>query len=146
MSELTNKKAPKIKGINFSKNEFTVIYFYPKDSTPGCTIEAKEFTDLVTEFKKLKTEIYGISKDSEKSHCNFIKKENLKIKLIPDTENEIQDKYNVRQKKKFMGHEFIGTVRSTFLIDKKGKVIKTWNNVKPKEHAKNVLEFIKNGK
>ena len=137
------KKAPKIKEIDFSKSDLTIIYFYPKDNTPGCTIEAKEFTELLPEFKKLNTVIYGISKDSEKSHCNFIEKHNLKISLIPDENHKIQEKYKVWQLKKFIGREFMGTVRTTFLIGKDEKVIKIWKNVKVKGHAQEVLNYIK---
>ena len=143
-SELKNKKAPKIEGIDFISNEFTVVYFYSKDNTPGCTIEAKEFTDLLPEFKKLKTQIYGISKDSEESHCKFIEKQDLKIKLITDEEKKIQEKYFVWQLKKFMGKEFMGTVRTTFLVNKKGEVVEVWENVRAKNHAGKVLDFIKN--
>ena len=142
-NELLNKKAPKINGIDFSDSEHTIVYFYPKDNTSGCTIEAKEFTELLPKFKKLKTHIYGISKDTEKSHCNFIEKHNLKINLLSDEDHSIQEKYGVWQMKKFMGREFMGTVRTTFLIDRNGKVTFVWENVKAFGHAKEVLEKIK---
>ena len=143
-SELNGKKAPAIKGIDFSKNEFTVVYFYPRDNTPGCTIEAKEFTELLSKFKKVKTHIYGISKDSEESHKNFCTKQSLKIDLISDIDHKIQEKYGAWQLKKFMGREFMGTVRTTFLIDKKGKIVNVWENVKAKGHANKVLEYVSN--
>ena len=142
-NELINKSAPKIKEVDFSKSNYTIIYFYPRDNTPGCTIEAKEFTDILPELKKLKTQIYGISKDSYESHCKFIEKQKLKINLIPDEEHKIQEKYGVWQMKKFMGKEFMGTVRTTFLINKKGKIIQVWENVKAKNHAQTVMDYIK---
>ena len=145
-SELLKKAAPKIKEIDFSKSEYTVVYFYPRDNTPGCTIEAKEFTELLPKFKKLKTEIYGISKDSKESHENFCIKQSLKINLISDVDHKIQEKYGAWQLKKFMGREFMGTVRTTFLVDKKGKVINVWENVKAKGHANKVLEYITENK
>jgi len=141
---MTGKPAKKIKGIDFSEKDYTIVYFYPRDNTPGCTIEAKEFTELLPKFKNLKTEIYGISKDSEKSHCNFIKKHDLKIKLLTDENHKIQEKYGVWQLKKFMGREFMGTVRTTFLINKSGKVVKIWEKVKAKGHAEEVLNYVKN--
>lgn len=143
-TKLLNKKAPKIKEINFLENNYTIVYFYPRDNTPGCTLEANDFTSLLPQFKKLKTQIYGISKDSEKSHCNFIKKHNLKIDLIPDEKHKIQEKYKVWQLKKFMGREFMGTVRTTFIINNQGKIIKIWEKVKARAHAKEVLEYINN--
>ena len=106
-------------------------------------IEAKEFTDLLPEFKKMKVEIFGVSKDSEKSHCNFVEKHNLKINLISDEDKKIQEDYGVWQLKKFMGREFMGTLRTTFVVDKNGKVIRVWENVKAKGHAKDVLDFVK---
>ena len=141
-SELLKKSAPKIKGVDFSQNNYTIIYFYPRDNTPGCTIEAKEFTELLPKFKKLKTIIYGISKDSEKSHEKFTEKQALKINLIPDEEHKIIEKYGAWQLKKFMGREFMGTARTTFLVNKKGKVIQAWENVKAKGHAEEVLKEI----
>jgi peroxiredoxin Q/BCP len=136
-------KDGKIHSLNDVESEFIVLYFYPKDNTPGCTIEAKEFTELLPKFKKLKTIIYGISKDSEKSHEKFTEKQSLKINLIPDEEHKIIEKYGAWQLKKFMGREFMGTLRTTFLVDKKGKVIKVWENVKARKHAQAVLDFIK---
>jgi len=127
---MINKVAPKIKGIDFKKNKYTIVYFYPKDNTPGCTLEANDFTKFLKEFEKLKTIIYGISKDSEKSHLKFKDKHNLKIKLISDENHKIQEKFKVWKLKKFMGREYMGTIRSTFLIDNKGKIIQTWEKLK----------------
>lgn len=142
MNEFVDKKAPKIEGLDFSSNDFTIIYFYPKDNTPGCTLEAKDFTNLLPEFKKLKTIIYGISKDSDKSHTSFIDKHKLKVNLLSDINHKIQEKYGVWRMKKFMGREFMGTVRTTFLVDKKGKIMNIWDNVKARGHVKSVLKYI----
>ena len=123
--------------------KFVVLYFYPKDDTPGCTIETNDFNKLLSKFKKLDCEIYGISKDSIKSHDKFRDKYKIKFDLLADEELKVLKKYKVWGKKKFMGREFMGTNRTTFLIDKKGKIIKIWKNVKVKDHAKEVLETLK---
>ena len=127
-----------------SIGKFVVLYFYPKDDTPGCTIETNDFNKLLSKFKKLECEVYGISKDSLKSHDKFRHKYKIKFNLLADEELKVLKKYKVWGKKKFMGREFMGIIRTTFLIDKKGKIIKIWNNVKVKDHAKEVLETLKN--
>ena len=124
--------------------KFVVLYFYPKDDTPGCTIETNDFNKLLSKFKKLDCEIYGISKDSIKSHDKFRDKYKIKFDLLADEELKVLKKYKVWGLKKFMGREFMGINRTTFLIDKKGKIIKIWENVKVKDHAKEVLETLKN--
>ena len=145
-------KAPIFKSISTSKNNFDlknfsgkyiVLYFYPKDDTPGCTIETNDFNKLLPQFKKINCEIFGISKDSLNSHKKFKKKYGIKFDLLSDENKEIIKKYKVWGKKQFMGREFMGLIRSTFLIDKKGKIIKIWKNVKVKDHAKEVLETLK---
>ncbi len=123
--------------------KYVVLYFYPKDDTPGCTIETNDFNKLLSKFKKLDCEIYGISKDNIKSHHKFRDKYKIKFDLLADEELKVLKKYKVWGKKKFMGREFMGTNRTTFLIDKKGKIIKIWENVKVKDHAKEVLETLK---
>ena len=137
----TNKK-------NFTLNDtlgkYIVLYFYPKDDTPGCTIETNDFNKLYSKFKKLDCEVYGISKDSIKSHDKFREKYKIKFDLLSDEDIKVLKKYKVWGKKKFMGREFMGTIRSTYLIDKKGKIIKVWGNVKVKDHAKEVLETLNN--
>ena len=125
-----------------SIGKYVVIYFYPKDDTPGCTIETKDFNKLLIKFKKLDCEIYGISKDSLKSHNKFKNKHKIKFDLLTDEELKVLKKYKVWGKKKFMGREFMGTIRSTFLIDKKGKILKKWNDIRVKDHAKEVLETL----
>ena len=127
-----------------SLGKFIVLYFYPKDDTPGCTIETNDFNKLLSKFKKLECEVYGISKDNLKSHDKFRDKYKIKFDLLADEELTVLKKYKVWGKKKFMGREFMGIIRTTFLIDKKGKIINIWENVKVKDHAKDVLETIKN--
>ena len=123
--------------------KYVVLYFYPKDDTPGCTIETNEFNKLLSKFKKLECEVYGISKDSLKSHDKFRDKYKIKFDLLADEELEVLKKYKVWKKKKFMGREFMGVVRTTYLLDKKGQILKVWNNVKAKDHAIEVLENLK---
>jgi peroxiredoxin Q/BCP len=125
------------------KGKNIVLYFYPKDNTPGCSLEAMMFTKYKPEFEKYKTTIIGVSKDSCDSHRKFIEKKNLNLTLISDTDKEIQKKYDVWRLKKFMGREFLGTVRSTFLIDSNGKIKKIWDNVKVKNHVEQVLDEVK---
>ncbi len=147
-----NSQAPNFKLLSTSKEtyslknslgKYVVIYFYPKDDTPGCTIETNDFNKLLSKFEKLECEIYGISKDNIKSHDKFRDKYKIKFNLLADEEIKVLKKYKVWGKKKFMGREFMGTNRSTFLIDKKGKIIKIWQNVKVKDHAKEVLNTLK---
>ena len=147
-----NSQAPNFKLLSTSKENYSlknslgkyvVIYFYPKDDTPGCTIETNDFNKLLSKFEKLECEIYGISKDNIKSHDKFRDKYKIKFNLLADEEIKILKKYKVWGKKKFMGREFMGINRTTFLIDKKGKIIKIWENVKVKDHAKEVLETLK---
>ena len=136
----TNKKNYSLKD---SIGKYVVIYFYPKDDTPGCTIETNDFNKLLSKFKKLECEVFGISKDNLKSHDKFRDKYKIKFDLLADEKINVLKKYKVWAKKKFMGREFMGIVRTTFLIDKKGKILKIWENVKAKDHAKEVLETLK---
>ena len=147
-----NNKAPIFKLPSTSKNiyslkdsfgKYIVIYFYPKDDTPGCTLETNDFNKLLPNFKKLNCEILGISKDNIKSHDKFREKYKIKFNLLADEDLEVLKKYKVWGKKKFMGREFMGIIRTTFLLDKKGKIIKIWENVKVKDHAKEVLATLK---
>ena len=127
-----------------SIGKYVVLYFYPKDDTPGCTIETNDFNKLLSKFQKLDCEVYGVSKDNLKSHDKFRDKYKIKFDLLADEEIKVLKKYKVWGKKKFMGREFMGIIRSTYLIDKKGKIIKVWANVKVKDHAKEVLETLQN--
>ena len=124
------------------KSKFIIIYFYPKDNTPGCTVETKDFNSLLSQFKKLDCEVIGISKDSMESHEKFRDKFKIKFDLVADVKKEAIKAYKVWGKKKFMGREFMGLIRSTFLL-KDDKIIKEWRSVKVKDHAKEVLEFLK---
>ncbi len=126
-----------------SFGKYVVIYFYPKDDTLGCTIETNDFNKSLSKFKTLDCEVYGISKDSIKSHDKFREKHKIKFDLLADEELKVLKKYKVWGKKKFMGREFMGILRTTFLIDKKGKIIEIWDNVKVKDHAKEVLDTLK---
>ena len=137
----TNKKEYSLKD---SIGNYVIIYFYPKDDTPGCTIETNDFNKLLPKFKKLNCEILGISKDNLKSHNKIKDKYKIKFNLLSDEELKVLKKYKVWGKKKFMGREFMGIIRSTYLIDKKGKILKVWDNVKVKDHAKEVLKTLQN--
>jgi thioredoxin-dependent peroxiredoxin len=121
-----------------------ILYFYPKDNTPGCSMEAMMFTKYKPEFEKLNTTIIGVSKDSCDSHRKFIENKNLNLTLISDENKEIQEKYGVWKPKKFMGKEFLGTIRTTFLINSEGKIKRIWNNVKVNGHVEEVLKEVKN--
>ena len=135
----------KLVELNKIKSKYTVLYFYPKDDTPGCTLETKDFNSFYNKFIKLNCEIYGISKDTIESHLKFKKKYKVKFELLSD-ENKIAIKdFKVWGKKKFMGKEFMGLIRSTFLL-KKNNIIKEWRNVRVKGHAEEIFNFIKNSK
>jgi peroxiredoxin Q/BCP len=126
-----------------NKKKFLVIYFYPKDNTPGCTNEAKDFSKLYNQFKKLNCEIVGISKDSIESHKKFISKFKIPFQLLSDEKVIVLKKYNAWGEKSMYGKKFMGIKRTTILIDPKGKIMKIWNNVKVLDHAKDVLNFLK---
>ncbi len=120
-----------------------VVYFYPKDNTPGCTTESNDFTALHEEFKAHNTEIVGVSKDSIKKHENFKAKYNFTFELLSDENEELCQLFDVIKLKKLYGKEYMGIERSTFIIDGKGVLVKEWRKVKVKEHAAEVLEAIK---
>ena len=121
------------------KGKKIVLYFYPKDMTPGCTTEAEGFRDAIKEFKKANVVVIGVSKDSVKRHENFKAKYDLSFALISDEDGKICEAYGVWQKKKNYGREYMGIVRSTFLIDEKGKIAEVWENVRVKGHVDKVL-------
>ena len=125
------------------QGSWVVLYFYPKDNTPGCTTEALDFTVLKDEFEKEGAIILGVSPDSVKRHQNFIAKKSLDITLLSDEDKEVLKEYGVWQLKKNFGKEYMGVVRSTFLIDPNGKIAYIWPKVKVKGHAKEVLEKLK---
>jgi peroxiredoxin Q/BCP len=124
------------------KGKIVVLYFYPKDDTPGCTIEAKEFTKENPDFEGLDAVILGVSADDCGSHKSFIKKQNLKITLLSDPDKKVIKAYGVWQKKQFMGRELMGIARTTFLIGRGGKIEYVWEKVRPEGHAKEVMAKI----
>jgi peroxiredoxin Q/BCP len=119
-----------------------VAYFYPKDFTPGCTTEATEFTRDYEKFKNAGIEIVGISPDSEESHTKFRDKMGIPYNLVADTENKVSKQYGVYGLKQFMGREYMGVNRSTFLVDKSGKIAKIYRKVKPAGHSKEVFDAL----
>jgi peroxiredoxin Q/BCP len=125
------------------KGKDILVYFYPKDDTPGCTTEACEIRDNYKEMEKLGLVVLGISPDNIKSHGKFKEKYNLPFRLLSDTDHKVCELYGAWAKKKFMGREYMGVLRSSFLIDKKGVIKKIYHEVKPKEHAKEVIEDVK---
>ena len=146
-----NQKAPKFELHSTSGNIFKIdkikkniiLYFYPKDDTPGCTLESKDFSKLNNIFNKNSTIVVGISKDTISSHIKFKKKYKLKFDLLSDDKLKVIKKYGVWGQKKFLGKKYMGIIRSTFLINSKGKIIKIWSNVRVKDHAKEVLSELK---
>ena len=148
----TNSKAPNFKlastdgnifELNKIKKKNIILYFYPKDDTPGCTLESKDFSKLNSMINKKNTVIFGISKDSMESHLKFKKKYKLKFDLLSDEKLKVIKKYGVWGMKSFLGKKYKGVIRSTFLINSKGKIHKIWTNVRVKDHAKSVLDEIK---
>lgn len=126
------------------KGKKYVVYFYPKDFTPGCTTEAEEFARDYKKFKSENIEIVGISKDDVDSHKKFGEKMKVPFILLSDTETEVAKKFGVWGKKQFMGKEYMGVNRSTFLVNEKGKIFKVFEKVKPAGHSNEVLEAFKN--
>jgi len=141
-------EAPATSDLNFKLSDYKgksnlVIYFYPKDSTPGCTTEGKDFSALHDQFKSLDTEIFGVSKDSMKRHDNFKTKQAFPFDLISDIDSDVCEQFGVWQLKKTFGKEYMGIVRSTFLIDKDGVLRQVWDNIRVKNHVNDVLEAVK---
>ena len=125
------------------KGQWVLLYFYPKDDTPGCTKEACSFQDQLPRFSKGKVQVFGISTDSVKSHLKFATKYKLVFPLLADVDKEVVNAYGVWAKKKFMGREYMGTLRMSFLIDPKGKIAKVYDTVKPEDHPDEVLKDFK---
>jgi len=122
--------------------KWVVLYFYPKDNTSGCTMEAVHFTNARKNFEKLNAVILGVSPDSPESHCKFYDKHELGITLLSDAEHEVLESYGVWQKKKMYGREFRGVVRSTFLVDPQGKIRRVWRKVKVEGHVEEVKKVL----
>ena len=120
------------------KGKYVILYFYPKDNTPGCTTEAIGFTGILSELQKLNAEVIGISPDSPESHAKFIEKKNLKVTLLSDEDNTVLKKYGAWGLKQFRGKTYKGVIRSTFLINPEGKITHIWPKVSVKGHPEDV--------
>jgi thioredoxin-dependent peroxiredoxin len=121
------------------RGKYVVLYFYPKNDTPGCTLEAQEFAALAPQFKKKKAVIVGISPDSVASHCRFAAKHTLNFHLLADEGHKVAELYGVWAEKSMYGRRYMGVQRTTFLIDSDGRIVKVWPRVRPKGHAEEVL-------
>lgn len=147
------KKAPAVKGLveegvkksltDLMGKKGVILYFYPKDSTPGCTIQANDFTGSIAKFRRAGYEVVGVSRDSLASHCKFTEKFGLKIPLISDEDEVICKKFDVIKEKNMYGKKVMGIERSTFVIGNDGKIQKIYRKVKAKGHAEQVLEDVK---
>jgi len=137
--EASDANGNKVKSTDFKGKKY-VIYFYPKDFTPGCTTEADEFSKNYKKFQKEGIEIIGISPDDVESHRKFCDKMGIKFPLLADVDKEISNMFGVWGKKKFMGREYMGVNRSTFLVNEEGKIFKKYPKVKPAGHSKEVLD------
>ncbi len=124
------------------KGKYRIIYFYPKDNTPGCTTEAIGFTNILAELQELDAKVIGISPDSPKSHANFIANKNLKVTLLSDENKDILKKYGAWGLKKFRGKTYIGVIRSTYLVDPEGKIAHIWPKVSVKGHPEEVRDVL----
>lgn len=154
MAEIAvGKKAPSFKAVGSDGNTYSlvdlvkekglVLYFYPRDNTPGCTTEACDFRDNFEAIQKLGYNTVGVSKDNLKSHQKFIEKQSLNFLLLTDDTGELCEKFGVWQEKQFMGKKSMGIVRSTFIIDESLKILKIYSNVKVKGHVPAIIEDLK---
>jgi peroxiredoxin Q/BCP len=125
------------------KSKYTVVYFYPKDNTPGCALEATMFNKDLDRFRELGTEIIGISGGDEASKTEFCEKHKLTLTLLSDNDFSVSRKYGVYDEKSFMGHKYLGISRTTFVLDKDRDIIKVFENVNPVMHSKDVMSFLK---
>lgn len=137
----TGNQTVHLKALRGSK---VVLYFYPKDSTPGCTTEGQDFRDLHAKFRRQNTQVFGVSRDSLASHEKFRDKQNFPFHLISDPDEALCRQFDVIKEKTLYGRKFMGVERSTFLIDEKGKLRSEWRQVKVKGHAAEVLDAVKN--
>lgn len=149
------KKLPKLKGalgdggelaLDSLKSRWVVVYFYPRDNTPGCTTEAQDFRDLYTKFKRAGAEVVGVSRDSVKSHDGFADKHDLPFPLVSDPDETWCKAFDVIHEKTLYGKKHMGVVRSTFLVDPDGKLQQDWRGVKVPGHAQVVLDALKSAK
>ncbi|MFW0862716.1 MAG: thioredoxin-dependent thiol peroxidase [Candidatus Komeilibacteria bacterium] len=152
MISLENKKAPSFRlkdqedkwvSLRDFKGKYVLLYFYPKDMTPGCTVEAKCFRDRLNEFKKKGVQVLGLSVDSVESHKKFADRHKLNFPLLSDEKKEIVEKYGVWKEKSTFGKKYMGIQRDSYLIDKDGKVIKHYEKVNPSKHVEEVLKDLK---
>lgn len=141
---LQNEQGEMVSLDDFAGKKYVVLYFYPKDSTPGCTTEACDFRDTSEAFTNLNAVIIGVSADDEMTHTKFIKKYGLPFSLLVDATHEVSEAYGVWKLKKMFNNEYMGIERSTFLIDPTSTVIKEWRKVKVKGHVEEVLQTLKN--
>jgi len=142
--KIINQCNEEIKLSDFRNKKNIVLYFYPKDDTPGCTIQANQFSALINEFNAIDTDVYGVSKDDCQSHTKFIDKFNLKIDLLADTNGSLCEKYGVWQEKEKNGVKKMGIVRSTFVINKNGVITDAMYNVSAEGHAQLILDKLNN--
>ena len=140
--ELTSDSGETVK-LSSLRGKPVVLYFYPKDDTPGCTTQACGIRDAYGEFERAGAVVLGVSPDDEKSHVKFRKKHQLPFTLLADTEHEVAERYGVWGEKKFMGRTYLGVKRWTFVIAEDGTVKKVFPDVKPAEHADNVLSALR---
>ncbi|MCZ8536969.1 thioredoxin-dependent thiol peroxidase [Paenisporosarcina quisquiliarum] len=136
---LRNEKGEEVSLHQFAGKEYVLLYFYPKDATPGCTTEACDFRDMHESFRDLNAVILGVSPDGERAHTKFIEKHGLPFSLLIDEDHAVSEAYGVWVLKKMYGKEYMGIERSTFLIDPTGTVIKEWRKVKVKGHVEDAL-------
>lgn len=141
--ELTADTGEKVKLSDF-KGKYVVLYFYPKDMTPGCTTEACDFRDKYESFQELDAVILGVSPDPQERHQKFKEKHGLPFLLLVDEDHKVAERYGVWKLKKNFGKEYMGIERSTFIIDKQGILVKEWRKVKVKGHVEEALTFIQN--
>ena len=125
------------------QGSWLILYFYPKDNTPGCTTEAIDFSQKQAEWENLNVKVLGVSPDSVKSHCKFIEKHSLALQLLSDPDHQVAESYGIWGLKKFMGKEYMGIIRSTFLLDPSGNIAYVWPSVKVKGHVESVLAKVK---
>jgi thioredoxin-dependent peroxiredoxin len=140
--EVSANNGERVKLSDF-KGKHIVLYFYPKDMTPGCTTQACDFRDKYQSFADLNAVILGVSPDPQEKHQKFIKKHDLPFLLLVDDEHKVAELYDVWKLKKTFGKEYMGIERSTFVIDKDGKLVKEWRKVKVKGHVEEALEFVR---
>lgn len=137
-----NQLSEKVRLSQF-KGQYVVLYFYPKDNTPGCTVEAREFRDSLEEFQALNAVVVGVSPDSPESHCKFIARFELNFTLLADENHELAEAYGVWVEKSMYGKTFEGVQRSTFVIDPQGVLVQAWPKVKAEGHANQVVAFLR---